>query len=170
MKDSYTKIFEELITLRKHDVDDEKDFDEETQKQIIVRDEKYSQLLDHFVDITKRRNDSKERNKWFFFWILMAMLVLFGGVSSLTVIIVLLKADTEQIVRSVPALVTAIAGFASTVIAIPLTITKYLFSTDEDKYITTIISHTQEHDLSSRKILKAIEQAMDVREEEKAIG
>ena len=88
----------------------------------------------------------------------------------MTVIIVLLKADTEQIVRSVPALVTAIAGFASTVIAIPLTITKYLFSTDEDKYITTIISHTQEHDLSSRKILKAIEQAMDVREEEKAIG
>lgn len=170
MKDSYTKIFEELINLRKNDVEDEKDFDEETQKQIIVRDEKYSQLLDHFVDITKRRNDSKERNKWFFFWILMAMLVLFGGVSSLTVIIVLLKADTEQIVRSVPALVTAIAGFASTVIAIPLTITKYLFSTDEDKYITTIISHTQEHDLSSRKILKAIEQAMDVREEEKAIG
>ena len=170
MKDSYTKIFEELINLRKNDVEDEKDFDEETQKQIIVRDEKYSQLLDHFVDITKRRNDSKERNKWFFFWILMAMLVLFGGVSSLTVIIVLLKADTEQIVRSVPALVTAIAGFASTVIAIPLTITKYLFSTDEDKYITTIISHTQEHDVSSRKILKAIEQAMDVREEEKAIG
>ena len=170
MKDSYTKIFEELINLRKNDVEDEKDFDEETQKQIIVRDEKYSQLLDHFVDITKRRNDSKERNKWFFFWILMAMLVLFGGVSSLTVIIVLLKADTEQIIRSVPALVTAIAGFASTVIAIPLTITKYLFSTDEDKYITTIISHTQEHDLSSRKILKAIEQAMDVREEEKAIG
>ena len=36
----------------------------------------------------------------------------------------------------------------------PLIITKYLFNSDEEKYIADIISHTQEHDMSSKELLE----------------
>lgn len=53
--------------------------------------------------------------------------------------------------NAIPLLITAIVGFVSAIISIPLTITKYLFSTKEDEYITNIILHTQEHDTSGRQ-------------------
>lgn len=37
------------------------------------------------------------------------------------------------------------------IIAIPIAITKYLFSTKEDENITNIILHTQRHDSSGRQ-------------------
>lgn len=72
------------------------------------------------------------------------------------VIVLLIKCNSSELIDSIPVLITAITGFASSIIAIPLSITKYLFSTQEDEYITKIISHTQEHDSSGRKILKDI--------------
>lgn len=42
-------------------------------------------------------------------------------------------------------------GFVSAIITIPVTITKYLFSTEEDKNITQIILHTQDHDTTGRQ-------------------
>lgn len=56
--------------------------------------------------------------------------------------------------RLLPAFITAIAGYISAVIAVPLVITKYLFNSEEEKYIAEIVKHTQEHDLAGRKILK----------------
>lgn len=162
----YLNIIKDLLNFQKSDIESEKDFDKETQKQIIKRDEKYSQLLEHFVDITMRRNESKEKHKWQFFMIIMCMLGIFSIISSLVIVIILFKCNQQEIIKCIPALITAITGFATTIIAIPLTVTKYLFSTHEDKYITEIISHTQEHDLSSRKILKAIEQAIETHENE----
>lgn len=54
-------------------------------------------------------------------------------------------------VESLPLLVTSMVGFVSAIITIPVTITKYLFSTKEDENITQIILHTQEHDTSGRQ-------------------
>jgi hypothetical protein len=39
----------------------------------------------------------------------------------------------------------------SVIIAIPISITKYLFSAKEDKNTTDIILHTQEHDTTGRQ-------------------
>lgn len=86
----------------------------------------------------------------------MGLLVLLNVIIVVTITMLLIKCNSSELVSEIPVFITAIAGFASSIIAIPLSITKYLFSTKEDEYITEIISHTQEHDLSSRRILKAI--------------
>ena len=91
----------------------------------------------------------------------MGLLILLNVSIFSTITVILIKCSNQQIIEAIPILITSIAGFASSIIAIPLSITKYLFSTKEDRYITDIISHTQEHDLSSRKILKAIEKVAD---------
>lgn len=155
-KEEYLKIVSSFIDVAKSNIDDDNEFNTESQKQILERDKQYSELLKHFVEITKTRNDAKEKNKWIYFKIIMGILILLNTSVFVTIIVILVKCNATQIISAVPVLVTAITGFASSIIAIPLTITKYLFSTKEDQYITDIISHTQEHDLSSRRILKAI--------------
>lgn len=138
------------------DINDDNEFDTESKKQIIERDKHYSELLKHFVEITKARNISKEKYKWIYFKVIMGLLVLLNVIIVVTITMLLIKCNSSELVSEIPVFITAIAGFASSIIAIPLSITKYLFSTKEDEYITEIISHTQEHDLSSRRILKAI--------------
>lgn len=156
-KEDFRKIVTGLSDIvEEYDIQDDNDFDSETQKQIIRRDEQYSDLLEHFVSITKDRNYSKEKNKWIFFKIIMGLLITLNITIVAIVIVLLIKCNSSELIDSIPVLITAITGFASSIIAIPLSITKYLFSTQEDEYITKIISHTQEHDSSGRKILKDI--------------
>lgn len=156
-KEDFRKIVTGLSDIvEEYDIQDDNDFDSETQKQIIRRDEQYSDLLEHFVSITKERNYSKEKNKWIFFKIIMGLLITLNITIVAIVIVLLIKCNSSELIDSIPVLITAITGFASSIIAIPLSITKYLFSTQEDEYITKIISHTQEHDSSGRKILKDI--------------
>lgn len=162
----YGRLIKEILDLDKSDIDDDNEFDTESRKHILERDEYYSDLLKHFVTITKERNKAKEKNKWIYFWVIMTSLVALDLMIISVVIVLLIKCNAEQLIDSIPVFVTAIAGFVSSIIAIPLAITKYLFSTKEDKYITEIISHTQEHDLSGRRILKTITEA--AKAEEKA--
>lgn len=60
-------------------------------------------------------------------------------------------AKINEIIESMPLLITAIVGFVSSIISIPVAITKYLFSTKEDENITQIILHTQDHDTNGRQ-------------------
>ena len=61
-KEDFRKIVTGLSDIvEEYDIQDDNDFDSETQKQIIRRDEQYSDLLEHFVSITKDRNYSKEK-------------------------------------------------------------------------------------------------------------
>lgn len=158
-EEHYAKLITEILKLDKSDIADDNDFDAESQKHILERDKYYSDLLKHFVEITEERNKAKEKNKWIYFWIIMILLIALNVLVIAVVAVLLVKCNAEQLVKSIPVFITGIAGFVSSIIAIPLSITKYLFSTKEDRYITEIISHTQEHDLSGRKILKAIEEA-----------
>ena len=57
----------------------------------------------------------------------------------------------EQLIEAIPLFITSIVGLVSVIIAIPIAITKYLFSTKEDENITKIILHTQEHDTTGRQ-------------------
>jgi membrane protein implicated in regulation of membrane protease activity len=164
----YLKIISEITKMARTDVHDDDDFDDRSKEEIKERDKEYSQLLQHFVNITKERNVSKERNKWKFFWIIMVLLIALGALAIATVVVILVKCTGSQIVESVPAIITAMVGFASAIVAVPLAIAKYLFSTKEDKYITEIISHTQEHDLAGRRIIKALREAEESEEQKKA--
>lgn len=164
-KADYIRIMSEIAKMAKTDIDDDDDFDDKSKKEITKRDEQYSNLLMHFVNITQRRNDAKERNKWFFFWIIMGLLMALGLLAIVTVVVLLIKCTGDELVNAIPAIITAIVGFSASIIAIPLAITKYLFSTKEDKYITEIISHTQEHDLAGRRIIKALRDVNDSTEQ-----
>ena len=144
----YQMLFNILNDNNEDNTEDDKKFRKNTKEQITNRDEKYSELLTHFVKITQIRNCLKEFFKWTFYLVIIC--------SIFTLILVIYKlfnkyissASIEQILESAPLLITAMVGFVSTIITIPVTITKYLFSTEEDKNITEIILHTQEHDTS----------------------
>lgn len=147
----YRMLFSVLNDNNDDNTEDDKKFRKNTKEQITSRDQKYSELLSHFVKITQIRNCLKEFFKWTFY------LVIIVSIMVLVLIVYNLfnkyisSASIEQILESAPLLITAMVGFVSTIITIPVTITKYLFSTEEDKNITKIILHTQEHDTNGRQ-------------------
>lgn len=150
-KAAYKLLFDIFNNDDNDNTEDDKTFRKKTKEQITNRDNQYTQLLSHFVKITKIRNLLKEFFKWTFY------LVIISAIFSLIIIVYNLfnkymsSANIEQILESMPLLITSMVGFVSTVITIPVTITKYLFSTEEDKNITEIILHTQDHDTNGRK-------------------
>lgn len=149
-KTAYNLLFS-ILNNNDGNTEDDNTFRQKTTRQISNRDAEYSKLLQHFVKITQIRNGLKEFFKWSFYLLVM------GSIIVLTIIVYRLfnkyvsSANIEQISESLPLLITAMVGFVSTIITIPVTITKYLFSTDEDKNITQIILHTQDHDTSGRQ-------------------
>lgn len=162
---AYQKLFDILNDGKDDNTEDDKTFRKNTTEQITNRDAQYTDLLSHFVKITRVRNILKELFKWTFY------LVIIGSILSLVTIVYKLfnkyisSASIQQILDSAPLLITSMVGFVSTIITIPVTITKYLFSTEEDKNITEIILHTQKHDTSGRqwamdfkKIIEGIEE------------
>lgn len=124
------------------------------QTQIVARDKKYTELLNAYTRITKARFWLKEIHKWFFFWLVIAASVVCLSVSYNLINKVLKEDSVQVIIDAVPAILAAFTAFVSTVIAVPLTITQFLFNTKEDDNITTLIQHTQDHDVSGINMLK----------------
>lgn len=134
-----------------HVTNDNKTFQENTTDEIANRDKQYSELLRHFVGITKVRNRLKELFKWMFFFVVVGSLVVLCVIVFALFISILNRGTVEQLISSIPLLTSAIVGLISAVIAVPITIAKYLFSKEEDNNITQIILHTQKHDTSGRE-------------------
>lgn len=130
---------------------DDKTFRNKTTKQISDRDEKYTELLEHFIKITKIRNVLKEVFKWVFYMVIMFSVIMLTCLVYRIFDRILMERDLNILNEMIPLLITSMISFASTIIAIPLAIAKYLFSTKEDENITQIILHTQEHDTSGRR-------------------
>jgi len=154
--DEYTIAAKNVVSFLKETIDytetqDDKTFRKNTTNQISKRDSKYTELLEHFVSITKVRNILKEIFKWLFYLVIIIAIGVLSKVIYSLFDRYLSSATLEQILDSMPLLMTSMVGFVSTIIAIPVTITKYLFSTKEDENITKIILHTQDHDTSGRR-------------------
>ena len=129
-------------------------FRHKTTEEITRRDKFYSDILEHFVSVTKTRNYLREFFKWLFLCVLIAAILhLTNGLVGLFQRYIT-DATISEITEAIPLFITSIVSFVSVVIAIPLTITKYLFSTTEDENITQIILHTQNHDTSGRQWVK----------------
>lgn len=135
----------------KDKTEDDKTFRKNTKEQITKRDEKYTDLLSHFVEITKIRNQIKEFVKWSFCFVVIISVFVLALIVYQLFNKYISSASLDQILESTPLLITAMVGFVSAIITIPVTITKYLFSTEEDKNITQIILHTQDHDTTGRQ-------------------
>ena len=163
----YQTFFNLLKSYDEDNSEDDKTFRKNTKDQITKRDKEYSCLLAHFVKITRVRNIVKEIFKWVFCLALIVSMIM-------CVIIVyrlfnkyISSADIKEIVEAAPLLISAIVGLVSAIIAIPITITKYLFSTEEDKNITEIILHTQKHDTSGRNWAMEFKKMIEKLEDEK---
>lgn len=147
----FETLFNFLNNRWKDKTEDDKTFRKNTTEQITNRDSKYTELLAHFVLITKIRNGLKEFFKWTFYLAIIGSIIALATITYKIFNKYLSYAEIEQIIESLPLLITSMVGFVSVIITIPVTITKYLFSTKEDDNITEIILHTQEHDVSGRK-------------------
>lgn len=131
---------------------DNKIFRKNTTQQITIRDKKYTNLLSHFVNVTCVRNWVREFFKWtFLLFILACTACLFFFVYLLLKKYLSVIESIDDMVKSAPLLITSIVSVVTAIIGIPTIITRYLFSTSEDEYITKIILHTQKHDTSGRK-------------------
>ena len=148
---AYKALFDILNDDNNTQGEDDKTFRKNTTEQITKRDEQYTALLSHFVGVTRIRNILKEICKWFFYFAVIISVIVLAKIIYSIFNAYLSSATIEQIAESMPLLITSMVSFASAIIVIPTTITKYLFSTEEDKNITQIILHTQEHDVSGRK-------------------
>lgn len=144
-------LFNENAADKNNKTEDDKTFRKNTTKQIESRDEKYTELLSHFVYITKLRNYLKEFFKWTFYATIITSIIVLIHITNSLFNKILLYGNIEQILQSLPLLITSTVGFVSVIITVPVTITKYLFSTKEDENITQIILHTQEHDTTGRQ-------------------
>lgn len=131
--------------------DDDKTFRARTTDEITSRDKEYTNLLKHFLVITRVRNYVKEFFKWTFYLTIIVSIIVLSIITYKLFGRILQTDDVSEILESLPILITSMVGFVSTIIAIPVTITKYLFNTEEDKNITGIILHTQDHDTSGRQ-------------------
>lgn len=134
-----------------NNTEDDKTFRKNTKEQISHRDEEYTKLLSHFVGVTKVRNILKEFFKWSFYLMIIISILTLTNITYSLFKQYISSAEIEQLLEATPVLITAMVSFVSTIIVIPVTITKYLFSTKEDENITKIILHTQEHDVLGRQ-------------------
>lgn len=118
------------------------------------RDDLYTTLLKDYASISRKRSRLKEFHKWVYFWILMIGLI---AITIITLCITnkIIRLSHEEFIESISALIASLIAFISSIIAIPLTITKFLFNIKEDDNITSVIIKTQEHDANSIKLLES---------------
>ncbi len=147
------EMAEQLLSKEeRRDISTQESFKVASKKNISDRDDSYTKLLKHFVNITQIRNIVKEIHKWIYFWIIIASIFYFG-------IIVLKLVDKIELsgdnwVVGLTTAISCLVSLSSVMISIPLIITKYLFNSKEEKKITKIILHTQDHDLNGRRIIE----------------
>lgn len=154
LKESQLEV-EKYINKRKtEDIDYDENFTSISKKNISDRDDAYTDLLNHFVEITKKRNRIKEFHKWIYFWIVI--ILTFSFVVFIFSLMRKIDFSNNNYVNNLSIIITAIISFCSVIISIPMIITKYLFTSKEDKRIARIILHTQQHDIDGKKILEGI--------------
>lgn len=124
------------------------------EKEIVKRDKRYSELLDNYITVTKRRNCLKEWHKWIFFWLVVIACGFVMVLVYKTITKIIKSEDYSVIIQSIPVIITAFVSCITSVIAIPLTITRFLFNTNEDDNIAKIIQHMKDHDMAGITLLK----------------
>lgn len=124
------------------------------EEEIVNRDRKYTELLDNYLMITKRRNNIKEFHKWLFFWIVILLCFIIIYLVYKTINYLLSAKDYSIMLQAIPIFITAFASCITAIIAIPITITNFLFNTKEDDNIAKIIQHMQDHDMAGMSLFK----------------
>ncbi len=116
---------------------------------IKARERSYTALTDDFEKNYKKTHDQKIKLKCCFFWIVMPLfvLVVLGSLFSLIISIFIPGSQIEVVLGAVVSLI-------SSIIAIPTIIAKYLFPTNEDSDMSSMIHKMQNYDKGIRRIEK----------------
>ena len=122
--------------------------------QLEERGKVYTKLIDDYAGITKIRNISKEIHKWVFFWLIVLVGAIVVSEGCKIIQRVLTIEDVNKFIEATPIIITVFATLLSSIIGIPLTITKFLFNEKEDENITKTIYHTQKHDFKEINLLR----------------
>ena len=141
--------------------------DETNSHEILLHSKSYSSLLSTYVNSIKVNNGLKICLKILFFLITMGSMVaivyffylsLLYAFNSFYSIKNLNKISIEAILSVVTVLLPAISSLIVAFVKIPQIIAEYLFNTQEDKYMNSVIKNIQDYD----KVLFAMEQKLEI--------
>ncbi len=120
----------------------------------LERDEIYTRLLSAFINIYTNRHTQKERYKWIFFKIVLALFCFFLGAVIAALLYISFSFEADKLVSLIPIYISALISIVTSIIVLPSTIAKYLFNPDEDKEIVDMIKHMQDYDLNLNQVHK----------------
>lgn len=108
----------------------------------------YTRLLDIYVDDIKLTLRQKRKLKIEFYRVCEFILTFTCAIFFVVIFLMLAGVVPTD---NVSVLIGTFVSFLTVFIVIPHTIAKYLFNTDEEKYMTDIIRSVQEHDVEIRR-------------------
>lgn len=128
------------------------DTDQEFNKNKFVEEHEkdYSKILEAYSDYLQKNLDRKHCFKGIIFWVSISLLVM----------VVILFIDTIHtlslnrcfdLVTWISQIAPVVISFLTVFIVIPQIITKYLFNTEEEKYMSEIIKNIQDYDRGKKK-------------------
>ena len=123
--------------------------------QLDERNIKYSDLLQQFLDDYKARKRINKHYKSIFFHVFMTAFVLILIVTVAYIVFATLNISKTNI-SMIAGLVTAAATLITSILTIPQIIAKYLFSIEEDKFMSDIIKSMLTQDDKIRESLNNI--------------
>lgn len=106
----------------------------------------YTDILDAYTENVRETIKTKRCYKTIVFWTSMVLLVATFLLLVITIITFALKKQQPEIIEWCSAFIPAIVSFLTVFIVIPKVITKYLFNSEEEKYMSEIIKNIQTYD------------------------
>lgn len=119
-------------------------------KQLKERGKKYSRLLELYLKYYNKKITQNTALKCCFFWIFVSFFVIIG----LTPILIIILASLNLLSNTaiIASVIGAAGSIITSIIVIPRIIASYLFSVDEDKAITRLITNMQKEDSATRQM------------------
>lgn len=155
-KESYKQLNSEYSFLDIRGIEDLNDIkDPWMTKEQQKRDECISELLKLYVSSYKQKTRFIKISRWLVIITLVAALV--AVFSSLVFITIRLStASDKNTSENIVGIISSIVSFSALIVGLFRVITKYVFPSDDEKYITEIVSSIQSNDLENkREIIKA---------------
>lgn len=115
----------------------------------------YTKLLKHYIDRYEKRLPINQRYKTIFFYFFMAFLFIISLSTTALIVFTCYSLLSNNIICSelIVGLITAGATMITSLLVIPKIIATYLFSTQEDQYMSEIVNSMLTQDDKTRSII-----------------
>lgn len=137
-------------------VDEEQELEwvsNETEKNHLENEKRYSKIINVYTNYIEKSTKQNHLFKWIYF-VVSATILVFITLGLIAVIIVMLFSSELAVINKGKILLTALGAFVTSVIVIPLTITKYLFNKKEAGQFADFVRINQKHNEKVTKLRK----------------